>query len=91
MAVRKVGFDSDQSHLLCTVTWNVHLATSPEDLHASIRLAALKDLATTPSTLWGILSPLPVYDSGRDEGGRNDEDEIYGAVLGDTLDVTIHI
>ena len=87
MALRKVGFDSDQSRLLCTVTWNVHLVTSPEDLHASIRLAALKDLATT---LHLILSPLPVYDSGR-EGGRNDEDEIYGAVLGDTLDVTIHI
>ena len=39
----------------------------------------------------GYSLPLPVYDSGR-EGGRNDEDdEIYGAVLGDTLDVTIHI
>ena len=60
-----------------------------EDLHASIRLAALKDLATTLH-LMGYSLPLPVYDSGREEG-RNDEDEIYGAVLGDTLDVTIHI
>ena len=90
MAVRKVVFDSDQSHLLCIVTWNVHLANSPEDLHASIRLAALKDLATTPSTLWGILSPSRFMTAGGTEAA-NDEDEIYGAVLGDTLDVTIHI